>query len=561
MAAVYRSRPVPAARLWALLGVGAGLAGLLATYAVEMIFTLHRPVMLVVASMARHAVPEHAHEVAVKYLGLNDRGFFIFLLVLAGCVVMALGGSLARVRRWRGVVAPTLLGAVAVVAVATQSSGQWEYYVPIGVGWVVTLAVLCGVGRLLTDHLAARQALAPGACGDPADGPNPPGQPQSSVVGPSDAGPSVVGPCDGRRPGSVSGPVTGVDPHAAQRAAATRRTLLATVVTLTVAGGVAGVAGRRIGNHRRRVASARTLVRLPEMTRGRVPTGAHSPVLGAPPWRTSNADFFVKDTVLRTPTVDPDRWLLRVHGLVSRELELSYADLVRLPVTEQWTTLVCADNEPGGNHVGNAWWTGVRVADVLTWAGVDSAADLVVQTSEDGWQCRTPLEALMGEDALLAFGMNGEVLPTEHGFPVRTLVPGLVGDVSACKWVVDLHVTRQADLPAGHSVDEVVRVPTRARLDLVEVPATGAVRVSGTAWGADLRTVRVEVQVDEGRGRPVALLPEQAGSDTVPRHVWRQFTLDLDLAPGQHQLRARALTPGGPASRPHERGVKVPAPS
>lgn len=533
MAAVYRSRPVPAARLWALLGVGAGLAGLLATYAMEMIFTLHRPVMLVVASMARHAVPEHAHEVAIKYLGLNDRGFFVFLLVLAGCLVMALGGALTRVRWWRGIVAPTVLGGVAVAAVATQTSGRWEYFVPIAVGWVVALAVTFGVGRLLAAYLDARPGTDPEAIHESSD--------EASADSPE---------------GETAG-----DPAAAHRAATTRRALLGTVVTLAVAGGVAGVVGQRVGTRRRRVASARTLVRLPEMTAGRVPSGAQSPVVGAPSWRTSNADFFVKDTVLRTPTVDPDQWLLRVHGLVSQELELSYADLVRLPVTEQWTTVVCADNEPGGDHVGNAWWTGVRVADVLNWAGVRSTADLVVQTSEDGWQCRTPLGALLGDNALLAFGMNGEVLPTEHGFPVRTLVPGLVGDVSACKWVVDLHVTREADLTVEEDVDDIVRVPTAARLDLVEVPETGAVRVSGTAWGSDLRSVQVELQVDEARWRPVSLLPEQVDTDTLPRHVWRQFTLDLDLPAGPHQLRVRASTPGGITSEPHERSVEVPTPA
>ena len=105
-------------------------------------------------------------------------------------------------------------------------------------------------------------------------------------------------------------------------------------------------------------------------------------------------------------------------------------------------TLNCVSNPVGGNLIGNAWWSGVRVADLLREAGVQDGADAVLQTSDDGWTCGTPLSALTdGRNAMLTVAMNGEPLPIEHGFPVRTLVPGLYGYVSACKWVVDWEVT------------------------------------------------------------------------------------------------------------------------
>ena len=106
-------------------------------------------------------------------------------------------------------------------------------------------------------------------------------------------------------------------------------------------------------------------------------------------------------------------------------------------------TLNCVSNPVGGELIGNAWWSGVRLADLLAEAGSAAGADAVLQTSEDGWTCGTPLAAVTDDrNAMLAVAMNGEPLPIEHGFPVRTIVPGLYGYVSACKWVVDIEVTR-----------------------------------------------------------------------------------------------------------------------
>ena len=129
--------------------------------------------------------------------------------------------------------------------------------------------------------------------------------------------------------------------------------------------------------------------------------------------------------------------------MVENEIELSYDELVAREITESWVTLNCVSNEVGGDLIGNAWWSGVRLADMLAQAGVDPEADAVLQTSDDGWTCGTPLTALTDDrNAMLAVAMNGKPLPIEHGFPVRTLVPGLYGYVSACKWVVDMEVTK-----------------------------------------------------------------------------------------------------------------------
>ena len=147
-------------------------------------------------------------------------------------------------------------------------------------------------------------------------------------------------------------------------------------------------------------------------------------------------------------------------------------------------------NTVGGSLIGNAWWSGVRVDALLAEAGVQGGADAVLQTSWDGWTCGTPLEKLTdpGTNAILAIAMNGEPLPIDHGFPVRMLVPGLYGYVSATKWVVDLEVTRFADFTAywtdkGWSERGPVKLASR-----IEVPESGdnvpvgELTIAGAAW-------------------------------------------------------------------------------
>lgn len=144
----------------------------------------------------------------------------------------------------------------------------------------------------------------------------------------------------------------------------------------------------------------------------------------------------------------PATWQLEIHGRgVTRPVTVGFHDLLRREVIERDITLTCVSNEVGGPYVGNARWLGVRLADLLRDAGVrppskGGPADQIVARSVDGMTIGTPVETVMdGRDAMLAFGMNGEPLPFEHGFPVRMVVPGLYGYVSACKWIKDIELT------------------------------------------------------------------------------------------------------------------------
>jgi hypothetical protein len=173
---------------------------------------------------------------------------------------------------------------------------------------------------------------------------------------------------------------------------------------------------------------------------------------------------------------------------------------------------------------------------------------MVLSTSSDGWTASTPLPVLTdGRDALLAVGMNGEPLPIEHGFPVRMVVPGLYGYVSATKWVVDLEVTRFDQkqgywTPRGWSDHGPVKTQSR-----IDVPSTGAalkagtVAVAGIAW-AQHRGIRgVEVRVDKGAWQP-ARLGAEASIDT-----WRQWVYSWTATPGRHSLEVRATDRTGAA--------------
>ncbi len=143
------------------------------------------------------------------------------------------------------------------------------------------------------------------------------------------------------------------------------------------------------------------------------------------------------------PQVDPADWSLRIHGLVEDEVTITWDELLALPLEESVTTLTCVSNPVGGDLIGNAVWLGYPIRELLARAKPTKDADMVLSRSIDGFTASTPLEVLTDDrNAILAVGMNGEPLPAEHGFPVRMVVPGLYGYVSATKWVVELEVTR-----------------------------------------------------------------------------------------------------------------------
>ena len=268
---------------------------------------------------------------------------------------------------------------------------------------------------------------------------------------------------------------------------------------------------------------------------------------GLTPIVVPNNRFYRIDTAFIPPSVDRDTWSLRVHGMVDREVTLTYAELVALPIVEQYVTIACVSNTVGGKLVGNAKWTGVRLRDVLDMAGVQSNADQLIGESVDGFTAGMPVDWVMdlARTPMIAVAMNDAPLPREHGYPARLIIPGLYGYVSATKWLASLELTRfdQVDgfwIPLGWA--QKAPVLTQSRID---VPRDGAgvaaghVAVAGVAWAMDRGISKVEVRVDDDDWAKAKL------STPISKATWVQWLYDWDARAGAHTIEVRATDGAG----------------
>ena len=312
-------------------------------------------------------------------------------------------------------------------------------------------------------------------------------------------------------------------------------------------GGLAAFGGYALQAGSRAVTAIRDTITLPKPTAtATVPPSAELDIEGLSPVVTPNAQFYRIDTALAVPAVDPSTWSLRIHGMVDQEVTLTWDELLALPLEESATTLACVSNEVGGGLIGNAVWLGYPVRELLARAAPTADADMVLSRSVDGFTASTPLAVLEDDrNAILAIGMNGDPLPPEHGFPVRMVVPGLYGYVSATKWVVDLEVTR-FDLAAAYWTDrgwsERGPIKISSRIDVPRSGQTlseGPITVAGVAWHQHVGIESVDVQVDDGPWQPATL------ATAISIDTWVQWRFDWDAPSGTHTLRVRATGADG----------------
>ncbi|MCT1479494.1 molybdopterin-dependent oxidoreductase [Microbacterium sp. p3-SID336] len=432
--------------------------------------------------------PSWAKDTAIALFGTGDKAALLAGIAVVLAVVAALAGILER--RWSGAGAVVLgaLGALAlVVAMIRPGAGPFAWLPGLVAGLVAAVTLRLLIGRLR--------------------------------------------------------PVAGLDPDGLDR----RRFLLWTAGTAAV-GLVALIGGSIARGATRSVEAVRAALRLPVAARPApaVPPGAELDIPGLAPVVTSNADFYRIDTALIVPRIDPADWSLRVHGMVEREVVLTWDELQALPLQEADVTLACVSNEVGGDLIGNARWLGYPVRELLSRAGVAPDADMVLSTSADGFTASTPLEALTDErDALLAVGMNGEPLPLEHGFPVRLVVPGLYGYVSATKWVTQLEVTRFDRAAAYWTTrgwSERGPIKLQSRIDVPRrgqrIDAGDAV-IAGMAWQQHTGIEAVEVRVDDGPWRRAEL------ATAISADTWVQWRLPWAAESGTHTIECRAVNAEG----------------
>jgi hypothetical protein len=214
-------------------------------------------------------------------------------------------------------------------------------------------------------------------------------------------------------------------------------------------------------------------------------------------------------------------------------------------MVEHDITLACVSEAVGGGYIGNARWQGTLLADVLRKAGIQAGADQIVMRDVKGMTIGVATDPVMdGRNSMLAVGMNGQTLPQEHGYPVRVVIPGLYGYVSATKWVVDMELTTFGAFDAywvRQGWSQQATVKTESRIDVPKAGrnlTAGRATIAGVAWAQHKGVEAVEVSVD-GTWYNANL----AAQDTID--TWRQWYYVWEATPGQHTLKVRATDKTG----------------
>ncbi|PFG30821.1 molybdopterin-dependent oxidoreductase [Paramicrobacterium agarici] len=491
-------KPRPLLTWAALSGIVSAAVGTAIAEALALVIAPASSPIIAIGSVVIDVAPAWAKDVSIAVFGTNDK-IFLLTLLAAVLVAAAVAAGILQVRStpW-GVVIFGVLGAVATVAATTREQSDPWWAIPAVVGTLGAVFTLLRIGRLLTHWQA-------------------------------DARPSSTGQ---RQPGVAS-----------------RRSFFVVLASTAVGAAVIGAGSRAINAGSLAVDAARKAIKLPRPAAPAppIPEGAALDVTGITPLITPNRYFYRIDTALQIPSIAPDDWSLRVTGMVDNPLTLTFSELLELPLTERNITLMCVSNEVGGDLTGNATWLGYPIRELLRRAQPRAGADMVLSRSIDGFTAGTPLKVLEQEDrdCLLAVGMNGVPLPPQHGSPVRMVVPGLYGYVSATKWVVELEVTTFARSSAywtnrGWAEKGPVKVSSR-----IDVPTgrktldVGTIAVAGIAWAQHTGIRAVEVRVDGGEWMP-GRLAEPISADT-----WVQWVYEWDAPPGAHTIEARATDAEG----------------
>jgi DMSO/TMAO reductase YedYZ molybdopterin-dependent catalytic subunit len=477
-----------------LLATGAGLAA--AELMVGLVQGSASPVVPV-GQVFIDLVPKPLKNWAIETFGTNDKA-----VLVAGALIVVIGiGIVVGVLAMRGArgaayALTCVIGFLGSFAVLTRPDPSLAKLLPTIVGTAVSITVLW--------YLAPRSA-------------------RTETATAPDEDPAV-------RPQTM-----GVD----------RRRFVGGAIGIGSAAVLVGGLGRML-QQRFDVSAERATIALPSTNAPTpvLPADAQLTVEGLQPFVTPNVDFYRIDTALVIPQVSKDSWSLDIGGMVDNPMTISFADLLARPQVERYITLSCVSNPVGGDYIGNALWQGVLLKDILEEAGIQDGATQIVSRSIDGWTAGTPTEVVMdGRDALLAIAMNGEPLPARNGYPVRIVVPGLYGYVSATKWVTSIELTRWEDydaywIPRGWSKEGPIK--TMARIDTPRKrDHAGEVAVGGMAWAIHKGVSKVQVRVDQGEWRDTEL-------GGVPSNdTWVQWVYRLNAAPGKHLIEARAFDGDG----------------
>jgi DMSO/TMAO reductase YedYZ molybdopterin-dependent catalytic subunit len=489
--------------------------------------------------------PSWLKNFAISDFGSNDKTVLVGGILVLLALLAAVIGEAATRRLWYGMAGLAVFAIVGLTAAATRPAANVASLLPTLAATAAAVAVLYFLIPLAGPAVRrgpSTWAKAPwldawaDAPGEVTDA----GEPDLSAP---DLPPALARPASLDRAGE---PEELEEDSELDIAAPRRRSFLkVSAATVAIAAG-AELSGRLLAE-RSSVTTAQKTLRVPKPSvTESLPPGVNLDVPGISPFVTSNANFYRVDTAIVLPQVDPSSWQLRIHGMVNREITLSFDELLKRPLIEDYITLCCVSDPVGGPYIGNALWLGASLRSLLREAGIQAGADQLMCTSVDGFTSGTPVQTVMdGRDALLAVAMNGTALPVAHGFPARMVVPGLYGYVSATKWVTDINVTTFAGnyaYWAQRGWSQQAPIKTECRID---VPSganqlrTGRTAVAGVAWAQHKGIDAVHVRVDNGPWNQ-ATLAAVPGIDT-----WRQWVWEWDAPRGNHLIEARATDATG----------------
>ena len=492
-----------------LAGLAGVVAGAFALAVGELTSSMYSPRPGPLVSVANRVIdnaPGWFVEFGKAVFSLNDKPALVVGTILISLASAAGLGVWSRRRLWIGFAGIAGFGVAGMLAIAYDAQGGWGLALPVNLTATLSgmLALWLLMGRLRSN--------------------------------PSGAAPSAGGVSPSRRQF-----ITGIGSFG-----------LATAVSVIAADFV---------RKRATVAAARDAVSLqpPRNTvvqsttsttaggASRTPFGPIADTVGISPSIVPNDKFYLIDTAVQVPQVDPNDWELTIDGMVDKPISISYQDLLDRSTHIETVTLSCVSNEVGGSLVGNAIWQGVPLTELLDEAGVDPDASQIASWSRDGWSCGFPTDvAYDGRSAMVAVGMNGEPLPIRHGFPARLVVSGLYGYVSATKWLERIELTT-LDAFDGYWINKgwskFGPVKLQSRID---TPRTGdsvaagtKIPIAGVAWAPSVGIKSVEVRVGDGPWQQADL------GESLGVHAWRQWRLGWTPDEGRHIITVRAVSMNG----------------
>jgi DMSO/TMAO reductase YedYZ molybdopterin-dependent catalytic subunit len=523
-------------------GIG-GVVGAICAFGIsELVHGLYSSVPSIVLSIAQRIVeltPGGLVTAGIELLGKADIPVLIASVLIGTVAISFFLGNLAVGRPFLALAGVAVLAVIAVVAALADP------FVP-PVPTVITIASALLAGAAVTELLLRAAGLRAAAV--PTEEPplaGEPGSAASPVMRSMEAGP------DGRM-------------------AVGRGGFLLLGGGAAVAGLAAAGIGRLLGGGTAQSAAKPKKLNLPEAPDKRQPAGnkedaqkskgkavtheslpqppadASIDVPGMPELITPASTFYLIDTALTSPRIDVNDWTLSVKGAVDNPVEFSYQDLLGMSTREADITLSCVSNTVGGGLVSNGRWTGVLLSDVLAEAGmsrdkITTASRQLVGRSVDGFTTGFKTDiALDGRNALVAFGLNGSELPVKHGYPVRLVIPGLYGYISATKWLTEIELTNW-NFDAywiQRTWSKEGPVKTQSRIDTIsdgDNLSPGKNPIGGIAWAPHRGIEEVEVSTDGGESWNTAHLATQLAEDT-----WRQYVYDWEARPGDYTIQVRA---------------------